>query len=581
MEALITGILFPVVLVLIAFMILGFVMTRMYRRSTREVSLVRTGAGGRKVIMDGGVFVVPVLHEITFINMKTTRLEVRRDGVSALITKDRMRVDVGVEFYVTVQGSSEGIARAAQTLGDRTFNTDALREMVEGKLVDALRSVAAQMSLDELHENRSDFVQQVQQTVAEDLTKNGLELESVSLTALDQTPMDTLDEDNVFNATGMKNQVERIAESKKRRAEIDAETKVAVLRSVQEGEIKAYEIERQQEEARVAQAIELETLRSREAIDRAKKTQEAEREAEQARIAREKSVEAAQIERTKELEIAEQDRQIAIQQKSEEESRAKAAADTARAEAVKAEEQVKTERDVAEAERQKRVTILIAEQEAEEKATGIRVTAAAEKEAAVDRGAALREMAQAEADEKAIAIRVSAAAAKEEAVDRAAALREMAQAQAEEITIRAEALKKEKLADAEGKREQIAAENTLSEAVIQYRLDIEKYTVLPEIVREMVKPAEKINGITIHKVDGLGAGGGSNGGSGGNGETGLVNQAFDELRAMAFQMPALKSIGESVGVNLDNGINGVLGDNFAPSSKPAGTDAKPNGKAAE
>lgn len=541
MEALIVGVIVPVVLILAAFLVLGFVMTRMYNRSTREVSLVRTGAGGRKVIMDGGVFVIPVMHEVTHINMKTTRLEVRRDGISALITKDRMRVDVGVEFYVTVQGSAEGIARAAQTLGDRTFNTDALREMVEGKLVDALRSVAAQMTLDELHENRSDFVQQVQQTVAEDLTKNGLELESVSLTALDQTPMDTLDEDNVFNATGMKNQVERIAESKKRRAQIDAETKVAVLRSEQEAEIKAYEIERQQEEARVAQAIELETLRSREAIDKAQKTQEAEREAEEARIAREKAVEAAQINRTKDLEIAEQERQIAIQQKSEEESHARAAADTARAEAVKAEEQVKTERQIAEAERQKRVTILIAEQEAEEGATAIRVTAAAEKEAAVDR---------------------------------AAALREMAQAQAEEITIRAEALRKEKLADAEGTREQIAAENTLSEDVINYRLEEARIDALPGIVAEMVKPAEKINGITIHKVDGL-QNGGSGQADGKGGSDGLVNQAFDEVRAMAFQLPALKSIGNSIGLNLDDGLNGLLGEKFG--AEPVGAKDKNEG----
>ncbi len=533
METLIVGVLIPVLLVFIALLILGFVMTRMYNRSTREVSLVRTGAGGRKVVMDGGIMVIPVMHEVTHINMKTTRLEVRRDGTSALITKDRMRVDVGVEFYVTVQGSSEGIARAAQTLGDRTFNTDALREMVEGKLVDALRSVAAQMSLDELHENRSAFVQQVQQAVAEDLTKNGLELESVSLTALDQTPMDSLDEDNVFNATGMKNQVERIAESKKRRAEIDAETKVSVLQSIQEGEIKAYEIERQQEEARVAQSIEMETLRSREAIDKARKTQEAEREAEEARIAREKSVESAQINRVKDLEIAEQERQIAIQQKSEEESRAKAAADSARAEAVKAEELVKTERQVAEAERTKRVTIIDAEREAEEQATGIRVMAAAEKEAAIDR---------------------------------ADALREMAKAQAEEITIRAEALKKEKLADAEGTLEQIAAENTLSSEVIRFRLDTARITALPLIVSEMVKPAEKINGITIHKVDGLGGGSGGAGGSGGTSSggqpDGLVNQAFDELRAMAFQLPALSAIGKSIGVNLDDGISGILDADF-------------------
>ena len=76
---------------------------------------------------------------------------------------------------------------AAQTLGAKTLNERDLLSLMEGKLVDVLRSTAAGMNMSELHEKRSDFVQQVQQSVAEDLIKNGLELEAISLTGLDQT----------------------------------------------------------------------------------------------------------------------------------------------------------------------------------------------------------------------------------------------------------------------------------------------------------------------------------------------------------------------------------------------------------
>lgn len=209
------GILIPVVVILLFLILIGLVLARLYRRATREISLVKTGAGGKRVIMDGGTIAIPLLHEISHVNMKTLRLEVQRFGEGALITKDRMRVDVGVEFYVSVNATADGVARAAQTLGDRTFDVDQLREMIEGKLVDGLRAVAAQMSMDELHENRSDFVQEVQNTVSEDLLKNGLELESVSLTALDQTPFEALDENNAFNAVGMRKLAEVIARSKK------------------------------------------------------------------------------------------------------------------------------------------------------------------------------------------------------------------------------------------------------------------------------------------------------------------------------------------------------------------------------
>jgi len=241
---------------------IGLIMARLYKRATRETSLVKTGSGGKKVIMDGGTIVVPFLHEIAKVNMKTLRLEVSRVNEQSLITKDRMRVDVGVEFYVSVNATEDGISRAAQTLGDRTFHVDQLREMIEGKLIDGLRAVAAQMTMDELHENRASFVQEVQNAISEDLLKNGLELEAVSLTALDQTPFEQLDENNAFNAVGMQKLAAVIATSRKERAEITAEADVSVAQSEMEGEKRKFQIEREKKQAEIKQIEEIQTLQA-------------------------------------------------------------------------------------------------------------------------------------------------------------------------------------------------------------------------------------------------------------------------------------------------------------------------------
>ena len=173
--------------IIVALVTMGLILARLYQRASKELSFVRTGFGGEKVIMNGGALVLPVLHEIIPVNMNTLRLEVKRANEQALITKDRMRVDVLAEFYVRVRPTIDSIAQAAQTLGTRTTRTEALKELIEGKFVDSLRAVAAEMEMVELHEKRVDFVQKVQQVVSEDLLKNGLELESVSLTGLDQT----------------------------------------------------------------------------------------------------------------------------------------------------------------------------------------------------------------------------------------------------------------------------------------------------------------------------------------------------------------------------------------------------------
>ena len=124
---------------------------------------MRTGFLGEKVVVNGGAFVIPVLHEITPVNMNVMRIEVRREDRSALITKNRMRVDLIAEFFVRVGASRAAGRAAAQTLGRRTLQPEGIRELLEGKFASAMRTVAAQMTLEEMHEKRGDFAARVRE----------------------------------------------------------------------------------------------------------------------------------------------------------------------------------------------------------------------------------------------------------------------------------------------------------------------------------------------------------------------------------------------------------------------------------
>src|SRR6218665_113239 len=114
----------------------GIVFARLYKHSTKEPAFVRTGLGGQKVIRDGGAIVLPVFHERVLVDMNTLKLEVMRRERESLITKDRIRVDVTAAFFVRVQQTAEAVSTAAQTLGTRTLNPDALKAVVEDKSVD-------------------------------------------------------------------------------------------------------------------------------------------------------------------------------------------------------------------------------------------------------------------------------------------------------------------------------------------------------------------------------------------------------------------------------------------------------------
>lgn len=298
--------LFIVLIVLIiAALVLWLIYSKRYQKASQEAAFVRTGYGGQKVVRDGGALVFPTLHEIIQVNMNTIRLEITRSNNHALITKDRMRMDVQAEFYVRVKPTLEDIALAAQTLGRRTMNPDALKELVEGKFVNVLRAVAAELNMDELHQNRRDFVIKVSEALSDDLSLNGLELESVSVSELDQTDRKYFNPQNAFDAQGLTLLSEMIQTRTKQRNAIERDAEIAIKRKNLEAERQKLEIEREEEFARLEQQTTIEVRRSEQQTSIIKE------QSEQSRLSREAELKANQLSMHMELEtgrILEQER---------------------------------------------------------------------------------------------------------------------------------------------------------------------------------------------------------------------------------------------------------------------------------
>lgn len=556
--------------VLVALIILGMILARLYKRATKEISFVRTGFRGEKVIMNGGAIVLPVLHEIIPVNMNTLRLEVRRAAEQALITRDRMRADVTAEFYVRVKPTVDAIANAAQTLGLKTMNPQELKELVEGKFVDALRSVAAEMAMEELHEKRVDFVQKVQHVVSEDLLKNGLELESVSLTGLDQTAFEHFNPQNAFDAEGLTKLTQAIESRRKIRNDIEQETDLAIKTKNLEAERAKLQISREEEYARLEQEREVSIRRASQMAEIAHEQAEKKREAEEAQIAaqreidlkriiserdidnetiqkeravremeiaKQRAVEQAEIERQKAIELASQEKAIAVAEKSRSESEAKAEADKARALAVRQEEGVMTVRQTEQAERAKQVELIMARQLAEKEAIQLVVSAEAEKKAAEDQAEAMRVAAQGEADK----VRLSA------------------KGKADAELLLADAKARSYAVEAEGKKAINAAANMLSAEQIAMQVRLALIENLPEIIAQSVKPMEQISDIKILQVNGIGgnsAGSGSGNNEVAEGNGSLADQVVNSALRYRAQAPILDSLLSEIGLKAGD-INGI------------------------
>jgi uncharacterized membrane protein YqiK len=528
-------------MVLVTLIVFGLVITRLYKRATKEIAFIRTGLGGEKVVMNGGALVLPVLHETMPVNMNTVRLAVERNNVDALITLDRLRIDVKAEFYVRVRPDAQSLAMAAQTLGLRTMQPELLKDLVEGKFVDALRSVAAGMTMNELHEQRADFVQKVQQASSSDLAMNGLELESVSLTGLDQTSIEHFNANNAFDAEGLTKLTEQIELRKKARNDIEQDTRVQIETKNLEADKRSFEISRDNEFARLEQEREVEMRRATQASEVAREKALRDQEAQDAQIKSKQQIDSAQIEadravqeaqiaQEQSLEIARQEQQIAVQNKSREESQARADADDARAKAVAAEEQVITARETEIAERGKRIELIEASKEAERQAIGIRVEAEAEKEAASNRAQAERVAAEGEADAE---------------------------------KLRAEASRIRFEVEAAGQRAINEAANILSSNQISLQTKMALLKVLPEVIRESAKPLEAIDSIKIVQVDGITQNGGSRGGGSGTGSSGnLATDAVAAALSYRAQAPVIDGLMKELGLDgssLDKLVAGGTG----------------------
>jgi len=507
----------------------------LYLRSSKERAFVRTGLGGQKVVVDGGAFVLPIVHDVIPVNMNTLRLEVSRGRDKALITKDRMRVDVIAEFYVRVAAQADSVAAAAQTLGLRTMEPEQLKELVEGKFIDALRTAAAEMTMEELHEKRGAYVRRVREAVAEDLTKNGLELEAASLTQLDQTAMEFFNPSNAFDAEGLTRLTEQIERRKKQRNDVEQDTLIAIRNKNLEAEKLSLTIDLESESARLLQQREVEMARARQraevTAERAQRDQDAEgaqiaaRQAieaarirseqsiEQERISKEREIQAAEIERRKALELAEQQRAIAVARESKAQSEAQAEAEEARAQAVAAEERVFTAREVEMAQRKKAIDLIGAQQTAERETLQVTAAAAAEREASGDRGAAIRAQAEADADAERI---------------RAMAQRVRSEMEAESLRLMNE------------------AHNVLSPEARLSALRLKLVEKAEAIIRESVKPMERIEGIKILHVEGL-AGGGGGGGSDSSG-SGFADSVVNSALRFRAQAPIVDQLLREIGL---------------------------------
>ena len=402
-ESLITIVLLAIVAIAIFYIISIWV----YKRAPANMGFIRTGFGGTRVCLGQGAIVLPVFHEVSWVSLETIKLIVGRARDQAILTHDNIRIDVVTELYTHVGYTSESLLTASRSLGQKTFDPDTVRSLLEAKIVSALRSYAATKDLAEIHENRDTFARDIKSQVIESFSANGLVLEEVTIVSMEQTGKEYFKTDNVFDAEGLRIITEITSQAKRDVHETEKRTSIAIRQKELETQLELLEIERQEAFARSVQdraisneqalhvgekqryvldqklSVEqkeienervveqlrterdvaiIEESRKRESseIEKGKQIEQQRRDREIVLIGKAKQEELAEITRKLDLDKAEKDRQIELVEKTKEEELAQITREIS-LDAAQKDKQIRLianerERDEAEIERQTAIT---------------------------------------------------------------------------------------------------------------------------------------------------------------------------------------------------------------------------------
>lgn len=497
---------------------------RFYAKATLESALVRTGLGGRKVLVDGGCIALPIVHQTQRVSMQTASVTVVRTGRDAVLTSDPLRADIVMEFELRVGAGPESIAVAAQAFGHRiSRGGEAFEDVLAGPLANAIQTAAAARGLEDIHTGRASFTAEVSAMVAEHAERLGLDLVTAALVSVDQSDFAQRNENNAFDARGMRRLAEMVAEERKARVAVETSTEVAVSEHRLSQHQRQIELKRAEREAEIAQQEHLAKLEV-EAESRSAQTRaEAQRASEIMRIEQEQETKSAQVANDEalrmtemrallELEEARIANDIKLAQSRAKEAKAKAEEEEARAQVILAAENVQAQKERAVTLREREIAKLKQERDIE------------------------LEDARVKSDVSTLLARAQADASAR-----------TASANAEKLAMEAEAA---------GRAALNTAENTLSDAVIRMRLEERKLDKMPEIMTQMMKPVEKIDSIRINQISG--AGGGVS--SGGEGVDSAFGAAMDQILGMAVRLPAMKQMGEEIGLDFDAQTAGRTAD---------------------
>lgn len=494
--------------------------TRVYVITPNNEAFVRTGGvfvKKKTVVLNGGCIVLPGFHELTRVPLREISIDVERTGNLAVRTQDYLRANMRVTFYVCINANEDDVLVSAAKLSQqgKISETD-IKEALEKRADDAIRAAAKRKSIAEIDSDKLGFADEVLNIIQQDLKKVGLTLNNIAISEIEES--DTYDENNFFDAQGVKLRTETIQRSIKQKLEVELitdrekqelelNTQIAIEQQKLATQKQALAIEQEKEDAKLKQRKDVEAFKAQTEREIQEKQDLEIALIERNKILQNKAVEEEKITQALAVQQSKIEADIALEEKNKQlrvaqtqQQQATEVAEIDRTKTVEA-SQLTAKIEVAAAERESKIAqedtaIAVAEK------TKDRLNAEAERAQAESAVITATEIEQAERAQRLATISAEQQAAQIRIKDQnvveldlfrrrrqAEIARQAAELEAESIRTLAEAERYKVLAEAEGKTAAIAAENALSNA--NRTAELIK-AILPELIPHLPEIARSL-----------------------------------------------------------------------------------------
>ena len=218
---------------------------------------------GKPEVAFTGRMVYPVIHKAEMMDISLKTIEILRTGKDGLICRDSIRADIKMAFFVQVNRTVENVLKVAQGIGcARASNKQTLEELFSAKFSEAMEIVGKSMDFADIFQERDKFRDEIMCQIGVDLF--GFELVDAAIYYLEQTPLSSLDPNDIFDAQGIRKITELTAQENVRTTEYRCNEQVQIKKKDVETLEALYALERQRAEAERKHQREIASLKARE-----------------------------------------------------------------------------------------------------------------------------------------------------------------------------------------------------------------------------------------------------------------------------------------------------------------------------